>query len=224
LVSDPVGYSVRRRYLDRDLEAESARLRGRVLEIGCGHAGRRGRFRPPSDGIRSWTCVDRDRARVPDLCADAAHLPIRPAALDAVVCLEVLEYVWQPASVLIEIRRVLKPDGVLLLSTPFLHRVDAADDYWRFTEPALRRLLQESGFDVIRCVAQGGAFAVAANVLRYSVSVQGAGWRRALSTLLRPFFAGLTGADAPSAQRQPALATFTTGYLVVARPLGASRP
>ena len=216
-LGDPVTYSVRRRRLDCDLDAESGLLRGRVLEIGCGRLSRRGRFRPPSAAVSRWVYVDRDLARAPHICADAARMPIRDSAFDTVVCLEVLEYVWEPAAALAEMRRLLKPGGTLLLSTPFLHRVDADNDYWRFTEPALRRLLRESGFDVIRCVAQGSAFAVAANVLRYAVSVQGAGMRRALSIVLRPFFAILLRSDSATASRRPVLATFTTGYLVVAR-------
>jgi SAM-dependent methyltransferase len=160
---------------------------------------------------------------LPHICADAARLPVRAALFDTVVCLEVLEYVWEPLSVLTEFRRVLKPGGTLLLSTPFLHRVDASDDFWRFTEPALRRLLHESGFDVIRCVPQGSAFAVAASVLRYAVSVQGAWVKRALSILLRPFFASLLGTDASTARRRPVLATFTTGYLVIARSVTPER-
>jgi SAM-dependent methyltransferase len=216
-LSDPVSYSVRRRYLDRDLAAESGHLRGRVLEIGCGRLGRRGRYTPPREGITAWILVDRDPARSPHVCGDAGRLPILASVVDAVVCLEVLEYAWEPAAVLVEIRRLLKPGGTLLLSTPFLHRADADDDYWRFTEPALRRLLHESGFVVIHCLAQGGALAAAVNVLRYVVSVQGAWMRRALSIGLRPLFASMLGADAGSAERHPTLSTFTTGYLVVAR-------
>lgn len=217
-IGDPVTYSVRRRYLDRDLQAESGFLAGRVLEIGCGRQGRRGRFRPPGDRVARWIYLDRSAARTPHICGDAASLPIRASAFDTVVCLEVLEYLWEPALALTEIRRVLEPGGTLLLSTPFLHRVDAADDYWRFTEPALRRLLSESGFDVIRCLTQGGAFAAAVGVLRYAVASVRDGWfRRSLSVALRPFFAGLLGADAAAARRQPVLRTFTTGYLVIAR-------
>jgi SAM-dependent methyltransferase len=216
-LADPITYSVRRQRLDRDLESAAGALTGDVLEIGCGHAGRRGRFRPNLDGVRRWIYLDRDPARVPDICGDGLQLPLRPAAFDAVVCLEVLEYVWQPALALAEINRVLKPGGTLVLSTPLLHRVDAVDDYWRFTEPALRRMLREAGFDVIRLLAQGSALAVAASALRSVVSVQGTGVRRVLSIALRPFFAALLGADASSARRRPVLATFTTGYLVVAR-------
>ena len=51
-------------------------------------------------------------------------------------------------------------------------RVDTADDYWRFTEPGLRRLLDEAGFDVLRLAAQGRALAVLTSVLRYTISVR----------------------------------------------------
>ena len=50
-----------------------------------------------------------------------------------------------------------------------------------------------AGFEVIRCVAQGHALAVAASVLRYIVSTQTDLTRRALAVLLRPFFASLLG-------------------------------
>ena len=216
-LGDPVTYSVRRQYLDRDLNAESGLLNGRVLEVGCGRLGRRGRFRPPTEGILRWTYLDRDLARSPDVCADATCLPIRDSAFDAVVCLEVLEYVWRPPLALKEINRLLRPDGTLLLSTPFFHRVDTPDDYWRFTEPALRRLLHEAGFEVVQCIAEGGALAVAASVLRYVVSVCSFRTRRALSIVLRPLFAGLRWADPSMVRRHAELGTFATGYLVVAR-------
>ena len=221
-LADPVSYSVRRQRLDRDLADAAALIRGRVLEIGCGRLGRRGRFQMPA-GVDRLVLVDRDPARAPDVCADIVALPIASGAFDVIVCLEVLEYVWQPAAALTEIARVLKPDGTLLLSTPFMHRADAADDYWRLTEAALRRLLRESGFEVVRCVPQGGALAVAANVLRYAVSVQTSAVRRALSVLLRPFFAVLRRADRGTASRRPELATFSTGFLVVARRTAAAR-
>ena len=216
-LADPVTYSVRRRLLDRDLDTESGNLSGRVLEIGGGRLGRRGLFRPQSAGISAWFYLDCDAARSPHVCADACGLALLGSSFDSVVCLEVLEYVWQPGAALAEIARVLKPGGTLLLSTPFLHRIDDPGDYWRFSEPALRRLLHESGFEVVRCVAQGHALGVAAGVLRYAVSVQRAWITRVLSIVLRPFFAGLLAADAGAAQRTPVLATFTTGYLVVAR-------
>jgi SAM-dependent methyltransferase len=45
-------------------------------------------------------------------------LPIADASIDLVVSFETLEHVHEPELVLDEFRRVLKPDGLLLLSTP----------------------------------------------------------------------------------------------------------
>jgi SAM-dependent methyltransferase len=223
-LSDPVAYSVRRRHLDRDLDTVSATIRGQVLEIGCGRSGRRGRFRPPTDGIETWVLLDRDPRRRPHVCADALALPFPPSAFDTVVCLEVLEYAWEPAKVVSEMGRVLRPGGSLVLSTPFLHRADTPGDYWRFTEPALQRLVHEAGFNVTRCEAQGHALGVAASILRYAVSVQPNVTRRLLSVLLRPFFGALLWGDQILSRRHPELATFSTGYLVTASKRPAEKP
>jgi SAM-dependent methyltransferase len=212
-----MSYSVRRRHLDRDLRAESIRFRGAVLEIGCGRLGRRGVFRPPTEGVLRWLYVDRDLARAPHVCGDATRLPIRSSVFDTVVCLEVLEYVWRPDAALTEMRRLLKPGGTLVLSTPFLHRIDASNDYWRFTEPALRRLLEAAGFEVIQWAAQGNALAVASSVLRNIVNAQRVALARALNLVFRPIFGALEWADSSMAKRHPILGTFTTGYLVIAR-------
>lgn len=219
LLGDPVTYSIRRQFLDRHLEGQSRLLTGRVLEIGAGRLGRRGRFRPPSDGVVHWTYLDRDIKRSPEICADVASLPIRDAVFDSVLCLEVLEYVWQPLQALKEMHRLLRPNGVLVVSTPFFHRTDTPDDYWRYTEPALRRLLRESGFEIVQCIAQGGALATAVGILRYVVSVCGSGARRVLSIVLRPVFAALLTADSSMVRRHESLGAFATGYLVVARKL-----
>src|SRR5216684_2051919 len=50
--------------------------------------------------------------------ADASHLPFAPHSFDAVVMLEVIEHVGEETPALDEIRRVLKPGGLLFLSTP----------------------------------------------------------------------------------------------------------
>lgn len=53
-------------------------------------------------------------------CADldAPHLPYRDAVFDAVTCLDVVEHVLDPRHLLREVARVLRPRGVLVLTTP----------------------------------------------------------------------------------------------------------
>ena len=50
--------------------------------------------------------------------ADATTLPLRDASLDVVVSFETLEHVPDAEAMVREIRRVLQPDGWLILSTP----------------------------------------------------------------------------------------------------------
>lgn len=209
-------YSVRRETLDRDLAAAAAEMTGEVLEIGGGRTGRRGLFQPPTRNVSRWMFLDYERGRRPHVQADACALPFADERFDTVVCLEVLEYVWQADRAMLEFARVLRRGGTLILSTPFVHRVDADNDYWRFGEPALRRLAVDAGLTVSRIDAQGHALASAVNILRFVVSERSRRSRQLLSFLLAPLFNLLLALDASSARRWPALARFTTGYLMVA--------
>lgn len=61
---------------------------------------------------------DSDAAMFALTNASALALPLADASLDAVICSEVLEHIGDYQSVLQEIRRVLKPDGLLCISVP----------------------------------------------------------------------------------------------------------
>lgn len=211
--------SYRRRLLDRDLLAVSADLRGSVLEIGSGRARRRGLFRPPTSGVPRWVCADLRVDARPDVRTDALRLAFRSGAFDTVVCLEVLEYVDRPSDVLREIGRVLQPGGSLLLSMPFLHRMDAPDDLWRTTEAGLRRLLERNGYEVVWSRRQGAAMATAANILKYSLwkGIRSGALRTLVALMAAPLLELLLRLDGPLAERRPELATFATGHLVMAR-------
>lgn len=47
-----------------------------------------------------------------------AHLDLPPASFDRIVCTEVLEHTEDPAAILREIRRLLRPDGVAVITVP----------------------------------------------------------------------------------------------------------
>ncbi|MCI0440232.1 MAG: methyltransferase domain-containing protein [Chloroflexi bacterium] len=210
-------YSVRRRLLDADLEGLRDKMRGSVLEIGCGRAGRRGRFQPPVDASESWTYLDIRREVEPTVVADAGCLPFRSEVFDAALCLEVLEYVPCPEGALSELWRVLKPGGTLIVSTPFLHRADTPTDSWRYTERGLRLMVKGAGFEIESVIAQGAALAVAVNVLKFAVSrVQNGLIRRPLAIAAYPLLWAFSGMDEFAAGRMPVLRSFSTGYLAVA--------
>ena len=64
-------------------------------------------------------------------------------SFDIIVCTEVLEHTLNPFSAVREIHRLLKPNGLLLMSTPYDFRIHGPlPDCWRFTEHGIRALLQ----------------------------------------------------------------------------------
>jgi SAM-dependent methyltransferase len=77
-----------------------------------------------------------------DLVANVENLPHPTGSVGTVLAFSVFEHVrcfWKGFD---EVFRVLRPDGVLLLSTPFyFHQHGYPSDYWRFTPEAFDVLL-----------------------------------------------------------------------------------
>jgi len=210
--------TVRRRLLDRDLELVRNYMNGLVLEVGAGRAKRKGQFQPSLDSVSLWIYLDLNPDCHPHLCADCQHLPFPQATFNTVISLEVLEYITSPLEALIEFRRILVSGGILILSIPFMHRYDAPNDYWRFSESNLRRFLAESSFSVTTVHTQGGALAVVASVVRYIVyAMLRKRWQRPLQWGIYPLLRLMLALDEPACRRVPTLRAFSTGYLLVAR-------
>ncbi len=55
--------------------------------------------------------------------ADAMALPFRDASFDAIIASEIIEHLPNPTGFVNELLRVLKPDGVLLVSTPYKEKL-----------------------------------------------------------------------------------------------------
>jgi ubiquinone/menaquinone biosynthesis C-methylase UbiE len=101
-----------------------ARASDRVLEVGCGAghllarlpAGRAVGVDLAESLLARTAARLRGRAKLAQ--GDAGALPFAAGAFDRVYCSEVLEHVVDPAAAVAEIRRVLKPGGVAVLSVP----------------------------------------------------------------------------------------------------------
>jgi SAM-dependent methyltransferase len=123
-----------------------------ILDGGCGE-GYGARYLAPSArrvvGVdKSWEAMKvapRDGARnLQFSCGDLRELGFRDGSFDVVCSFQVLEHFRQPAAFFSEARRVLRPDGLLILSTPNRLRSFSENPYhFKEYEPEeLRALLQ----------------------------------------------------------------------------------
>jgi SAM-dependent methyltransferase len=94
-----------------------------------------------------------------DAVADLSALPFAPNAFDGCMNVVTLEHVEDPAAVVDELFRTLKPGGRLLLITPHeWEEHQQPHDYFRFTRYGIELLLRRSGFTEIAVSPVGGFF------------------------------------------------------------------
>ncbi len=162
-----------RRGLLHGLRRHFPALTGEVLDVGCGHKP----YRALVPAAR-YVGLDIDnaftrRVGAAEVFYDGGAFPLPDASFDAVLCSQVLEHVFTPEKFLGEIRRVLRPGGVLLLAVPFLwDEHEQPQDFGRYSSFGLRALLERNGFMIVeqrKSMADFGAVAQLASAWLFKV-------------------------------------------------------
>jgi|GEM_PF-2414302 len=152
-------------------EIQSQNLPLKVLDVGCGS----GFFMLMlgemvtgiDEGENVEVCRKRGLPRVFSINIERERFPFKSGSFDVVTCLEVLEHLKDPKQMLSEIFRVLKPNRLLIVSTPnssmptwgirdfvlkfrFVGRVymsrDLGSDEKRYSKNELEEILISQGF------------------------------------------------------------------------------
>ncbi len=169
--------TVYRRVLDAVSELPTG---ARLLDAGCGNGylvsllARRGFKTCGIDPSSSGIAVARESyPEIPFVCADFSQPPPGLAEFDGITCVEVLEHVHAPRQILRSLIDLLKPGGLLVLSTPYhgyLKNVAVAlsgrfdkhfNPLWDdghikfFSYRTLCEALQNAGFERIRITGVG---------------------------------------------------------------------
>ena len=113
----------------------------RILNIGAG-----GEIQKMIEGQGlKVTSVDIDPDRKPDVVASLTNLEgVADQSISVIFCMEVLEHVDEPWKAIEEVRRVLKPGGTFVGSTPFMLGLhDRPYDFYRYTKYGIRFLFRE---------------------------------------------------------------------------------
>ncbi len=104
------------------------------------------------EGVEQYIGLDPILEGMVDVVAAGENIPFADRYFDVVICTQVLTYANDPAQLVSELHRVLRPDGTLILSTTAMYP-EFHDEHWRFLPGGLRILL--SDFSQVEIVPEG---------------------------------------------------------------------
>jgi SAM-dependent methyltransferase len=135
----------------------SSALNGKLMDFGCGSKPYKSFFK-----VDEYVGVDfyneghpHDNEQI-DIFYDGKKLPFGDNEFDSVLCSEVFEHIFNLSDILVEISRVMKSGGKILITCPFVwNEHEAPNDYARYSQFALKDVLKKTGFEIIEFSKSG---------------------------------------------------------------------
>lgn len=143
-------YFIRKGLLDA-IHTFAPSMKGRLLDFGCGSKPYQSLFNVEEYIGLDFEKTGHDHSNEQiDVFYDGKTIPFPDEHFDSVLCSEVAEHLFDLPAALAEINRVLKKAGKLLLTCPFVWgEHEAPYDYARYTQFALKELLEKNGFRIV---------------------------------------------------------------------------
>ena len=211
--------SYRRILLDSLQEQFIYLYHGQVLDIG----GRdRGRFQKPKDKVEKWIFADICEDYNPDIILDVTNMKqIASNSIDVINAIELFEHVINIEKGLNECHRVLKKNGILIISVPFLSPIHADPyDFQRWTDYKWKIELRECGFSIQKFIIMGRFYTSLAEMILIKLkdyrakSIIG----KFLYYVFRPFVDQTIKLDNKSGVKDnPKLSKYHSGYFIIAK-------
>jgi SAM-dependent methyltransferase len=164
-------YVIRKSLLEAVREVKP-KLHGNVLDLACGLMPYKQFLM--NDKINNYIGIDLlpteyHNTVKPDYYWDGETIPLENESVDFVLATEFLEHYFDTEKILVEIKRVLKPGGILFFTVPTvwpLHEIPY--DFHRFTPYALEKYFQRAGYSSFVIKTLGG--------LKYNIALSVALW------------------------------------------------
>ena len=154
-------FVVRRKLLKSILSSVKFQKNSITLDIGCGTGSNlRALVSAGLDAIgldRSIYALTliRSKEKFPLLVGDLNDLPIKTKSIGLIIAMDILEHLDDDAKGIIESYRVLKEDGMLILTVPAFRFLRGVQDRVtghkrRYTKKEIVNRLKEAGFDILK--------------------------------------------------------------------------
>jgi SAM-dependent methyltransferase len=191
---------------------------GRLLDLGCGTAPFFGAYAPYVTEIMG---IDWAAGEYVDLQCDLSQpLPIEDRRFDTIILSDVLEHIPEPDLLWREMARVLAPEGKLILNVPFYYSVHAhPHDFYRYTNFALERFMEENGMEKLKLEAVGGIVEIYADLTAKLLSKAGP-IGRSLASLIQMLAFRFSRTRFGTRVMRRSSRHFPLGYFLVAQRVG----
>jgi ubiquinone/menaquinone biosynthesis C-methylase UbiE len=162
----------------------------RVIDVGGGSGKRY------QDLFKSYDyiSVDSDSKTNPTIVCSAEDIPVASNSFEVVLCAQMLEHVKYPQNCLKEMFRILKNDGICIITVPFFNETHMEPvDFWRFTLFGIRVLCEDAGFTILKANQRGGYYSTKAQMsIRKSIEKYNLYDNPVLAKIYRPWSKMLT--------------------------------
>ena len=191
---DNLDVFIRRRSIYKSLNWALPFFGEDLLDIGCGKMPYKLHVLENS-GVKKYVGLDIENALVyddsikPDYTWDGKKMPFEDSSFNTAFGTEVLEHCPEPETVLAEVYRVIKKEGVFFFTVPFIWNLhEVPHDEFRYTPFSLKRLLENAGFKDVELYTSGGWNSYLAQATATWIKRSGLSFRKKkiLSFLLKP--------------------------------------
>jgi SAM-dependent methyltransferase len=142
-------FYIARRGLITNIKELGKEISGKTLDVGCG-------TKPYKNYFSSADYIGLEIEDTPhketkaDIFYKGDKFPFNDKEFDSVVTNQVFEHVFNPDAFMKEINRVLKPEGKLLITVPFVwDEHEQPYDFARYSSFGLKSVLESHGFKIL---------------------------------------------------------------------------
>lgn len=148
-------------YLIKEIKKNAHYAKGVLLDVGCGSSPFQGYFFKYIDKYLKHEHPSAVKPNIQyDYLSELPKISAHDKSIDTVISFSVLEHVSEPFETIKEFKRILKENGIFIISVPqYWHLHEEPHDYLRFTKYILKEKITNLGFEILYMKELGKSFA-----------------------------------------------------------------